>query len=171
MEFSNVIKSRYSVRKFKDTPVEDEKINEILNSALLAPTACNNQPQKIYVCRSAEVLDKLKTVCPCTFDAPVVIVMAYDKTLAAKGRIRPHYEFGETDSAIAGTHMMLTAQNLGLGSCWVGWFRGEDVSKALDLPENIQVTGLMPIGYPAEDAQPGELHSKSRAIEDIVEFL
>ncbi len=68
------------MRKFKNQPIEDEKINAILEAGKVAPTACNNHPQKIYVVKSKEGRAKLAAVCKCTFDAPVILVIAYDKT-------------------------------------------------------------------------------------------
>ena len=64
--------------------------------------------------------------------------------------------------------MMLQAWELGIGSCWVGWFNAQQVSEILGLPENVTVAALLPMGYPAEDSVPLHLHSKFRAPEDIV---
>ena len=168
MEFSEVIRSRYSVRKFQARPVEQEKLDAILSAVTAAPTACNNQPQKVYVLKSEEAREKLKEVCPCTFDAPLVFIVGYDEDLPAAGRIRPDYRFGETDAAIVTTMMMLTAQAEGLGSCYVGWFCSEEVKEALSLPEKLQVTAILPVGYPAEDAAPADLHGKTRPASEMI---
>ena len=168
MEFFDVVRGRYSVRKFQRKPVEQEKLDAILSTVTAAPTACNNQPQKVFVLRSAEAREKLKTVCPCTFDAPLVFVIGYDEALPAAGKIRQGYHFGETDAAIVTTHMMLAARALGLGSCWVGWFNSDEVKKTLGLPEATQVTAILPVGYPAEDAVPAEMHTKTRSPESMI---
>ena len=83
----------------------------------------------------------------------------------------PPYSSGETDAAIVCTHMMLAAADMGLGSCWVGYFNADDIAKALELPENIQVTAMLPIGYPAEDSAPIDMHYAVRELEDTVSFL
>ena len=171
MTFQELARARYSVRSFKDTPIEDEALNLILEAGRVAPTACNNQPQKIYVAKSQEACQKLSSVCPCTFDAPVILVVCYDRNRNWKSKLMPGYESGETDAAIVCTHMMLQAFELGIGSCWVGYFNANDVATVLDLPKNITVSALLPIGYPAENAAPLPLHTQYREFEDTIEEI
>lgn len=170
-DFTQLAKTRYSVRAYKPLPVEEEKIRKILEAGLLAPTARNIQPQKIYAVVSEENRRKLSAVTPCTFGAPVVFVICYDEEKAAQGKVYPGYSFGNTDAAIVGTHMMLQAADLGLGSCWVGWFNEDEVRGALGIPANIRVCDLLPVGYPSEKAVPSPMHSASRTVEETVEFI
>ncbi len=171
MSFMELAKERYAVRAFKNTPVENEKIEAILEAAKVAPTACNNQPQKIYVVKSEEKLKALAGITPCTFGAPVVFVVGYDSERSAKGMIYEGHDFGDTDAAIVCTHMMLEAEEQGLGSCWVGYFNEAKVKEALGLPENVRVRDLLPVGYAADEAAPAPLHSKYREMSDMVEEL
>ena len=171
MNFLELAKERYSVRSFKSETIKDEELKKILEAGKVAPTACNFQPQKIYVVKNQDLQDKLATVSPCTFHAPVIIVVGYDKNLDWKNKRRPGYSSGETDTAIVTAHMMLEAWELGIGSCWVGMFSDTAVSEVLGLPENIQVTALLPIGYPAEDSVPFHLHYKFREDDEIVTIL
>ena len=171
MEFLELAKERYAVRAYKNQPVEDEKLARILEAAKVAPTACNNQPQKIYVVKSAEKLKALAEITPCTFSAPVVFVVGFDVERSAKGLVYDGHDFGDTDAAIVTTHMMLEAHELGLGSCWVGYFNEAKVKEALGLPENIRVRDLLPVGYPADNAVPAPLHSKFRDMDDMVKEL
>lgn len=171
MKFIELAEERYAVRAYKDTPVEQEKIDLILEAAKLAPTACNNQPQKIYVVKSEEKRKALAEVTPCTFGAPVIFVVGYDNDRSAKGLIHATHDFGDTDAAIVCTHMMLEAWEQGLGSCWVGYFGEEKVREALGLPENVRVRDLLPVGYAADDASPAPLHTKYRAMSDMVEEM
>jgi len=171
MTFLDLAKARYSVRSFKDQPIEDEKINVILEAGHVAPTACNNQPQKIYIAKSEDARKKLASVCRCTFDAPVILVICYDRTRDWKNKIMPGYESGETDAAIVCTHMMLEAAELGIGSCWVGYFNADQVSEILGLPENVTVSALLLLGYPADDARPLPMHTQYRNPEDIVSVI
>ena len=171
MTFLELAKSRNSVRSFKAQPIEDEKMNRILEAGRVAPTACNYQPQKIYVAKSEDSRKKLASVCRCTFDAPVILVVGYDNTRDAKSRINPEHRFGTIDASIVCTHMMLEAAELGIGSCWVGLSKKEQVSKVLGLPKNITVVALMPIGYPADDAAPLPLHSQYRELDDTVTVI
>ena len=83
----------------------------------------------------------------------------------------PGYESGETDAAIVCTHMMLQAAELDIGSCWVGWFNADQVSQVLGLPENVTVSALLPIGYPADDAKPTTNHTKYREFEDTIAVI
>ena len=171
MTFFELAKARYSVRSFKDTPIEEEKLDLILEAGRIAPTACNNQPQKIYVAKSEDSKQKLASVCRYTFDAPVILVVCYDRTRDWKNKLMPGYTSGETDASIVCTHMMLQAADLGIGSCWVGYFNAQAVAEVLDLPENITVSALLPIGYAAENAQPAPLHTQYRDFADTVTEL
>ena len=153
-ETLKILKERRSCRKYLNKQVEAEALDLILEAGRVAPTACNNQPQKIYVARSKASRKKLASVCRCTFDAPVILVVCYDRNRDWKNKLQPGYESGETDAAIVCTHMMLQAFALGIGSCWVGYFNANDVSSVLDLPENLTVSALLPMGYPAADAAP-----------------
>ena len=171
MTFMELNQARYSVRSFKNTPIEEEKLNLILEAGRVAPTACNNQPQKIYVAKSEESRKKLASVCRCTFDAPVILVVCYDRTRDWKNKLMPGYESGETDAAIVCTHMMLQAADLGIGSCWVGYFNAQEISEVLGLPENVTVSALLPIGYAADNAQPAPLHTQYREFADTVKEI
>ena len=171
MTFLELAKSRYSVRSFTAQPLSDEHLNLILEAGQVAPTACNNQPQRIYIAKSEDARKKLASVCRCTFDAPVILVVCYDRNRDWKNKLQPGYESGETDAAIVCTHMMLEAAALGIGSCWVGYFNADRVAEVLGLPENVTVSALLPIGYPAEDAKPLPLHFQFRELEDIVSTI
>jgi nitroreductase len=171
MTFLELAKERYSVRSFKKDAIEEKKLSAILEAGRVAPTARNFQPQKIYVVKSEENRQKLASVCRFTFDAPVILVIAYDTERDWKNKLMPGYSSGETDATIVGTHMMLAAWEQGIGSCWVGYFNADDVRNALALPDHIRVTALMPIGYPADDAAPLDLHSLYREFDDTVTQL
>lgn len=171
MTFMELAKERYSVRMFKSTPVEQEKIDKILEAAKIAPTAKNSQTQMIYVIKSPEALEKINSVCKCIYGAPLVFAIGYkkDETFGvAEDRV---YGFGEIDSTIVTTHMMLEAWEQGIGSCWVGLFHDDEVHEALGLPENIRITSLMPMGYAAPLCKPSDRHETYRPDEEMVEYL
>lgn len=171
MTFQELAHARYSVRSFRDEPIGEKEMTLILEAGRVAPTACNFQPQKIYVAKSEASRKKLASVCRCTFDAPVILVVCYDRTRDWKNKLMPGYESGETDAAIVCTHMMLQAFELGIGSCWVGYFNAQAVADVLGLPENVTVSALLPMGYPAENAQPLPLHSQIRDYADTIEEI
>lgn len=170
-DFLSLAKSRFSVRAYDERCVEEEKLEKIIEAGRVAPTARNNQPQKVYVVKSEEKRAALAGVTPCTFNAPVVFVVCYDETKAAEGKVYEGYSFGNTDAAIVCTHMMLEAADLGLGSCWVGWFNEKEVKDALGLPENIRVCDLLPVGYAADTAKPAPMHTSYRPCEETVEII
>ena len=171
MNFYELAKDRYSVRTFKPDPIEKEKLDKILQAGRIAPTACNYQPQRIFVAKSEDARQKLAQVCQCTFGAPVILVVCYDRDRNWKSNLMPGYESGETDAAIVTTHMMLQAWELGIGSCWVGLFNADEVSNILGLPENLTVSALLPIGYAKDHAKPAHLHDKVRDFADTIEEI
>lgn len=171
MEYYDLIKERFSVRSYKECPIESEKLTRILEAGRLAPTACNRQPQMVFVIESKEAKEALAATSRFTFGAPVVLAIGYDKDRAWKNKLMPPYTSGETDAAIVATHMMLAAHNEGLGACWVGYFNADSVRDALGLPENIVVTSLLPIGYPADDAEPLYMHNEYRDFGDTISFM
>ena len=110
-------------------------------------------------------------VCRFTFGAPVILVVGYDRTRDWKNKLMPGLTSGETDAAIVCTHMMLQAFELGIGSCWVGYFNPQVVAETLGLPENVTVSALLPMGYPAEDAKPLPLHEQVREFADTITVI
>lgn len=171
MTFLELAKARFSVRKFKPDAIEDAKLNAILEAARVAPTAHNNQPQKIFIVKSEEIRKQLAEVCRCTFGAPVIAIIAYDRELDWKNRLMPGYGAGETDAAIVCTHMMLEAWEQGIGSCWVGMFNAEEIGRVLSLPEHVVVSAMLPMGYAADDCVPAGLHDISRELDEMVTIL
>ena len=171
MNFYELAKSRYSVRKFKEDDIEEDKLAKIIEAGRIAPTACNLQPQRVFVAKSKESRQKLKDVCACTFDAPVILVVCYDVEKSWKNKLMPPYQSGETDASIVATHMMLQAWELGIGSCWVGYFNAENVREALNLPDNLVVSCLLPIGYASEDATPAHYHDSCLDLNETVTLI
>ncbi|MCQ2456452.1 MAG: nitroreductase family protein [Clostridia bacterium] len=169
MEFLELAKNRYSVRKFKQDPVPEDAVMKILEAARVAPTACNFQPQKIIAVRTAEGLEKFRRCTECHFDAPLGIVVCYDKTRCWNSKISDKSS-GEIDATIAATQMMLEAADLGLGSTPVLYFIEEAVRHEFSLPDNVVPVLVIPMGYPADDAAPSKMHSTKRELSDTVIF-
>ena len=160
MEFKEVIKNRYSCKKYSDRQVEADKLTAILNAGRLAPTAKNLQEQHVYVVRSAEALAKIDAVTPCRYGAPMVLVVAYDSknVFTYPGGKR---DSGTEDAAIVATHMILAAADEGVDSCWVNFLDPEKLAEALGLPENEEVLMVMDLGYAAATTRspPGKVNS------------
>lgn len=169
MDFLELAKERYSLRRFSKTPVEPEKLQKILEAGRLAPTACNNQPQRILVLESEDALGRLKKCTPCHFDAPAALLVCYNKEESWK-RGFDGKEFGDIDASIVGAHMMLEAASLGLGTTWVGYFDPDAVRREFGLPAEIVPSALFPLGYPAQGAGPNPAQHFSRRPQEETVF-
>ena len=164
--FLELAKARYSVRNFKPQPIEAEKLAQVLEAGRVAPTACNNQPQRIKIISDPADLAKVDECTPCRFSAPAVLLVCYDKTVCWKRKF-DGANSGEVDASIITTHLMLAAHDVGLGTCWVMYFDPAKTAELFALPENIIPVAMLPIGYPAEDAVPAAGHSQRMALKKI----
>lgn len=159
----NSIYSRVSIRKYKDMPVEEEKIVEILKAGMQAPSAGNQQPWEFYVVTNKEKIEELSKshiYAGCAAGAPVVIVPVYRK----KDLRFP--EYAEIDLSIAQENMWLMTDSLGLGGVWMGIAplkeRMDKVREILDLPETVEAFSLFPLGYPDEERKQQDRFDESR---------
>ena len=168
MEFLDLAKRRYSVRKFKEDKVSDEIINKIVEAGIVAPTACNNQPFKITIIKTKEGLDKLKKCTDCHFNAPLAFIISADKDLCWK-RSHDGKISSDVDASIVTTHMMLEATSLGIGSTWVMWFNPKAVISEYSFPSNLEPIAILPMGYASDDAKPASEHNSFRKYEELVE--
>jgi len=170
------IQKRYSVRGFKDTPVDRELILSISEAARLAPSACNAQPSRFIAVTEKALLKEivhtgLGGVVPNTWaiSAPVIIVgcaklnlLTHRVAEAVKGI---HYH--QIDLGIAMEHMVLRATELGLGSCWIGWFKAKHIKKILQIPRDWKIISLLALGYPQEISTS---HTPRLDLEEILFF-
>ncbi len=170
MDFLKLAGERYSCKAYSGQPVEQDKLDAILEAGRLAPTAKNLQEQRVYVVRSAEGLAKVDALTPCRYGAPVVLLVAFDKTnvYSYPGGKR---DSGIEDAAIVATHMMLAAKSVGVESCWLNFFDPEKAHEAFGLPENEEVLMLLDLGYPADGAGPLANHGSRKPIESTVSYL
>lgn len=167
MNFIELAQKRYSCRKFLEKPVEKEKIDLVLETARLAPTACNFQPQRILVITDKELINRLKECTDFTFNAPVILALCYDKNISWKRKLDGKDE-GVIDVGIVATHIMLEITELGLASTLVGYFDPIKAKEILNVPENYEIENLLPFGYPAEDGKPNPRHFERKNIEELV---
>ncbi|MDE6092107.1 MAG: nitroreductase family protein [Ruminococcus sp.] len=171
MDFMELAKTRYSVRKFDDRPIEKETLDIILEAGNVAPTGCNYQPQRIYVVQSEEKIAKLNELSKCIFGAKTVLIFTYNKDEEWKNPLENGVHSGVQDVSIVASHIMLEAWELGVGTCWVNYFANSKLEKELGLPENECAVLLMPMGYPAEDSVPLKLHKECKAIDETVRYI
>ena len=170
MEFREVVKNRYSCKKFSGDKVAPEKIEAILEAGRVAPTAKNLQEQHVYVVQSEEMLAKIDALTPCRYNAPTVLVVAFDKNnvFTYPGEKR---DSGVEDATIVATHMILAAEDEGVDSCWVNFFDPDKAAEALGLPENEEVLMLMDLGYAAEGSGPLANHGSRKPLDETVTYL
>ncbi len=170
MEFKEVVKSRYSCKKYSNRQVEAGKLEAILEAGRLAPTAKNLQEQHVYVLQSAEALAKVDAATPCRYGAPTVLVVAFDKNnvFTYPGGKR---DSGVEDATIIATHMILAAADECVDSCWVNFFDPEKLAADLNLPENEEILMVMDLGYAAEGAGPLANHDSRKPLAETVSYL
>ncbi|MGF6907892.1 nitroreductase family protein [Fusobacterium sp. PH5-44] len=166
MDFLQLVKKRYSVRKFDTRKIEKEKLNQILEAGRVAPTALNFQPQRILVLDKEDSLEKLRECTPYHFNAPMILIICYDKVTCWKNI--NNISSGQIDATIVGTHMMLEAANLEIGSTWVGHFDRELIRNKFNIPEYLEIVSILTLGYPADGSEPIPLHYKKFEIEHTV---
>lgn len=170
MDFEKVIKDRYSVRKFEDKMISDEDLSKIMEAGLLAPTAKNIQPQRIFILKSKENIEKINKLSKCIYGAPVVLMCCYDKSVSWKN-IYTNDDAGVEDTTIACTQMMLEAWNLGIGSCWVNLYNPIELKREFNLDENIIPVCLLPIGYISNKSIPSPMHFESISKNEMYSIL
>jgi len=164
MEFSKLIKERYSVRAYTPDPVEDEKLEKVLEAARLAPTAANRQPFQLLVIhtegREEELYDIYQKA---WFVEPPLVICACGLKKQGWTR-RDGKSYVDVDVAIAMDHLILAAANEGLGTCWVGAFDPDAARRVLGLPEGVEPIAFTPLGYPADE--PGT--KKRKPLDELV---
>ena len=167
MEYSELIRCRYSCRSFSQAPVEPEKIDKIIKAGILAPTAKNLQPFRIFRMDSPEAKENIRSATRCHFGADNFLVIGAVHTECYQ-RSYDGFPFADVDAAIAVTHMLLEIHNLGLGSTWVGYFDANKLKAAYPQMQDLDLVAILPIGYPAENAEPAPRHNIRREEAELV---
>ena len=170
MEFKEVVKNRYSCKKYDGRQISREQLEAILEAGRLAPTAKNLQEQHIYVAQSEEALAKIDKATPCRYGAPTVLVVAFDKNnvFTYPGGKR---DSGIEDASIVATHMILAAEDTGADSCWINFFDPDKLAADLGLPENEEILMLLDLGFAAEGAGPLPNHESRKPLSETVSYL
>lgn len=167
MGFLELAQKRYSCRSFENKMVEQEKIDKILEAGRLSPTGRNLQPQRILVLTDKEKLNKLSECTKYGWNAPVIMIICYDRNVSWK-RKQDGREGGDIDASIVTTHMMFEIAELELGTTWIGSFDPVKVRGVYNIPENYEIVSILPIGYPSKEAKPSELHFEREDLQKIV---
>ena len=165
MEFSELVRKRYSVRAYKPDPVEQDKLEQVLEAARLAPTAANLQPFQLIVIRTAEREAELRRIYHREWftRAPLVLCAC---AVPAQGWVRGSdgKAYSDVDVAIVMDHLVLAATSLGLGTCWIAAFNPAAARDVLGLPDGVEPIIFTPLGYPADQPGPKERKSISNLV-------
>lgn len=174
MSFLDLARSRFSERHFDPRPVEEEKLQLILEAGRIAPTACNYQPQRLYVIKSAQALEKARSTKASLSGCPLVLLVCYDRDTVwknPKDRAYTLYNAGEQDASIVAASMMFEAEELGIHSLWIRGFDSKTVAETFDLPENHVPVMMLALGYPGEGSHPAHLHHERKPLDETVTVL
>jgi len=172
MEYYDLIKSRESIRDYDpNRPVSKAVLDRILDAGRIAPSACNYQPWKFLVVQSPEMLEKVRACYHREWykNAPQILVVL---GLKDKAWVRSFdgYNSIETDLAIVMTHLILAAENEGVGTCWIEAYNPQILKEALALGEHQVVYGITPLGYQGKDFQKKGVKNR-KALDEVVEYL
>ncbi|MCK5287533.1 MAG: nitroreductase family protein [Candidatus Omnitrophica bacterium] len=172
MDFNELIENRVSLRDYDpNRPLDEAVLKRILNAGRLAPSAANKQPWRFLVVSSKKMLDKVRPCYnkPWFKDAPHILIIVGDRT---KSWIRQldNYNSIETDLTIAMDHIILSAENEGVGACWIAAFDNNFLRQTLALKENECVFSITPLGY-SKKGHTKIIEKKRKSLDEIVEIL
>lgn len=178
MEFLELARTRYSVRQYRTDPVPRTMIEKCIEAARLAPSACNSQPWNFLVSDIPELTGKIAEIAfrgPYSMNsfasqAPVMITVITERSgyAARMGGFFRGVQFSLIDIGIACEHLSLQATEMGLGTCWYGWFNEKEVRKFLNISRNEKIDLLISLGFPAKTVIPAK---KRKNIEDIFRYI
>ena len=152
MDFYEVIRTRRSVRSYKNKPILEEVLNRVLETARIAPSGSNRQPWKFILVKDEALKQKMILACKNqTFvaEAPVIVVACGKKIPSNRGGYMGEMSM-LVDVSIAFTHLILAARAEGLGTCWIGAFNNNEIKRLLEVPNGYEVIAVTPLGYPPE---------------------
>lgn len=165
MNVFRAISERSSIRSYEDKEVENDKIEKILEVGRLSPSAGNIQRWKFIVVKNKETIRQIAEASRNQMfvaEAPVVIVACSVESSHIMTCGQPAYT---VDLSIAFSYMILEAYELGLGTCWIGAFFEEPIKKILNIPEDVRVVALTPLGYPKDNLI---ISKKRKNLDEIV---
>ena len=167
MEFNTVLQRRYSCRAFSPNPVEQEKVDRILEAGRIAPTAVNKQPVHVWAVSASETLEAIKGVTRSNYGAPLLLVVGCRPGNAWVRRYDGK-NGAEVDASIVATYLMLAAENEGLATLWVGSFDPALLKKILPGVDDYELVAMINVGYPADSSTPSAMHGSRIPVEEFV---
>ena len=167
MEFNTVLHRRYSCRAFSPTPIEQEKVDRILEAGRIAPTAVNKQPVHLWAISDPGTLEAIKGVTRSNYGAPLILVVGC-RPADAWVRRYDGKNGAEVDASIVATYLMLAAENEGLATLWVGSFDPALLRGILPGAEGYELVSMINVGYPAPESQPSPMHGARKSMDDFL---
>ncbi|MBR5174765.1 MAG: nitroreductase family protein [Bacteroidales bacterium] len=167
MEFNTVIENRYSCRAFAPKPVEQDKVDRILEAGRIAPTAVNRQPVHIWAVSNPDTLGAIKGVTRSNYGAPLILVVGC-RPADAWVRRYDNKNGAEVDASIVATYLMLAAENEGLDTLWVGSFDPDGLAGLLPGTEGYELVAMINVGYPSGESAPSAMHGSRIAMGEFV---
>lgn len=166
MDFRDLIKHRYSVRRYRPDTVDEQLLHQVLEAGRLAPTAANRQAFRLIVIRTAGNEEALKRIYPNDWfvNAPLVLCacgIPDGNWVRGDGK-----NYNDVDVAIVMDHIILQAADLGLGTCWIGAFDAAAARNLLQLPPGVEPIAFTPLGYAADDPRP----KQRKELEELVSY-
>jgi nitroreductase len=161
MDVKDAIEARRSIRKYKDKPVPDDLVTEMIDAARLAPSGNNTQPSRYLIIKDESVKQKLRDndiiLDKWVYTAPIIIVCCTDPQAFTKS-VKGWDDYNEIrairDLAIASSYLVLRATELGLGTCYCGWIKKDKIKDVLDIPRHMIVPYIITVGYADESPGP-----------------
>ena len=168
MNFDELVSHRYSSRSYQTKPVEEDKLNLVLEAARLAPTAANRQPFQLIILNTEGRQEELRRIYNKDWfvQAPLVICAC---ALPEEGWVRRRYDeksYVEVDVSIVVDHITLQAADIGLATCWIGAFDPDAAREILQLPDEVEPIAFTPLGYPND--QPRE--KRRKPLDELVRY-
>lgn len=155
-----LMKERYSLRKYKEKQLPKDTLDIILEAGRVAPTACNNQTQRILIIQSDEGLAKVAKAAK-TFNPPTILLICSDTTTSWKNPFDGK-AMNDIDCSIVSTHMMLEAKAQGVDSLWLNWFDPNILREEFNIPDNYEIVNLLALGYPDKEPPSPDRHKTTR---------
>ena len=170
MDFLSVLQRRYSCRAFSPSPIEQEKVDRILEAGRIAPTAVNKQPVHVWAVSNPDTMEAIKGVTRSNYGAPLLLIVGC-RPADAWVRRYDGKNGAEVDASIVATYLMLAAENEGLSTLWVGSFDPALLSGLLPGTDGYELVAMINVGYPSDGSVPSPMHEKRVRIEEFVTEL
>jgi nitroreductase len=169
-----VFRQRYSCRSYNGEIVSRENLITCIEAARQAPSACNSQPARFFVTNKKDLIKDIADrgmgkLIPNKWliNCGAIVVIANDIPILSKvGSLISSINYNEIDSGIAGEHLVLQASVMGIGSCWIGWFKEKEIKKIMDIPKNLKIVSIISLGFPEKKGAP----ARKKEISEIMFF-